>query len=1303
MMCYWCNTRSSSVYNILEHEEHSLSSHSEVLSSKFSVRRRELDPLDGTFKYRSLHFPFTLTSIQEDLHKGKKLIIDLDELKIRYKRCHQDDSSEKVINVDRSTQTDSDLYALVTEALETLQDVGRGSDFISLLKCINEHMLQDNIAFHLVLDVAHFLTLNNVSQMRYNKTSIMFWVIVQKLFKGKGINFFRGYKAGRLSGQTDSNVQSPRECRINFIVPTDTILSRECAKYRLDAIKPGILELALDSFANAHPNQDVKLSIDGKKLAVGFSELGGEEDLSGFECPPTLQQRRDLHKEQVKTLQDVKHKVEEQVEPRVEDNNSDIKQALIIAVKNMSSRVKELREYVVKKQILLKSLTDKVTGDWKESKLAPSISYHQTKIIASTATIDSLLEGIDKLLYTVACLNGTGSNYVLGNGTVDLDKQSNYVCLREPTVDEPSSPETTKQHSSQWHELRKSAAVTGSTLYRALGLASLKEQQEHFDNKFRNIESKVSASLQKLFDYGTENEINALGTFVAKVMPVFYPTLTYIEDGCSVIKMKEGYGVFSGDGTCTDKAGNPVLTCEFKCPVPGKSRVPDVYYTLPKYYGTQVLGQMAAKGCLQYVNVCWNPQSATVICGEMDDQLWRKLWDLCEQLYGTKNPSRPTRKHKETKELMEPLTAFCRDSSFIVELPSLRGKKCQCTEIEPRSSGTDKLGKHDSHATRLNHDVSPAQVTEYLDTAIKSSHEAYELVRRPAKEVLVTVISDLDRTDKSDRHLAHAVPIQYNLAGYSLHMATVREIIKQAIDECKKRQLGVKAVAFDGQFLELSVTDDDGYPLTICKLMKKFWREVQEMPKPAKLTAIFAMVPELPAISNPDDLRAHFNLTGTSQSGLTISLRTTPQPFDPGFDIKEAVKRTENKDEVCLDEVAARTDELEHDIARDNVAETGDPQDEPSTEINGNELLSEDGAAPDNLFDSALQILKQNDATSQKWSTVGLDQFKEFVCNAESTRKRFTVQELRLILSLHVERKKSAKLLKPALVNLACSIYGDGSVVRVAKTSPKTLKEIVKTSIKNWKVLNVNIAYAVAYFPDALLKWNEKNQFSGKCTVKTDTGSRFHIHQWYAQPTCISGELLQPVIDPHHLFVNSRVRCCTKGMPSMGIHPQAWWKVAEDEKQNKTGLSMELATELRDKQSNAYAQTTFSTTVESEMRRNGHIDEANWCRLIRNWYAAVDEAGMSIDNRLKHLIEMRNHLLPYLRVGHFPPPGGYVADIPLAQFEGILCNVDRRLQLYSMVKDNRYNCRAISSLDSENIFGAFQVYCFSCSWLKWIV
>ena len=57
-------------------------------------------------------------------------------------------------------------------------------------------------------------------------------------------------------------------------------------------------------------------------------------------------------------------------------------------------------------------------------------------------------------------------------------------------------------------------------------------------------------------------------------------------------------------------------------------------------------------------------------------------------------------------------------------------------------------------------------------------------------------------------------------------MKTVRGSLREIVNAICDRDLNVKAVAFDGQFLELSVEDQDGNSLTICRFMKQFWESV---------------------------------------------------------------------------------------------------------------------------------------------------------------------------------------------------------------------------------------------------------------------------------------------------------------------------------------------------------------------------------------------------------------------------------------------------------------------------------------------
>jgi hypothetical protein len=41
-------------------------------------------------------------------------------------------------------------------------------------------------------------------------------------------------------------------------------------------------------------------------------------------------------------------------------------------------------------------------------------------------------------------------------------------------------------------------------------------------------------------------------------------------------------------------------------------------------------------------------------------------------------------------------------------------------------------------------------------------------------------------------------------------------------------------------------------------------------------------------------------------------------------------------------------------------------------------------------------------------------------------------------------------------------------------------------------------------------------------------------------------------------------------------------------------------------------------------------------------------------------------------------------------FEGLMTNIDRRNQLFSFVRNQAYNVRALGSLEAENLLGEFQ-------------
>ena len=84
---------------------------------------------------------------------------------------------------------------------------------------------------------------------------------------------------------------------------------------------------------------------------------------------------------------------------------------------------------------------------------------------------------------------------------MDLDSEENYQFV--------------KQRTNKWFVLRKEARVTGSTLNSAIGLDTLSKQKEHHYVHVRGRKPPpIPASLQKKFDHGTKNEINATATRV---------------------------------------------------------------------------------------------------------------------------------------------------------------------------------------------------------------------------------------------------------------------------------------------------------------------------------------------------------------------------------------------------------------------------------------------------------------------------------------------------------------------------------------------------------------------------------------------------------------------------------------------------------------------------------------------------------------------------------------------------------------------------------------------------------------------
>jgi hypothetical protein len=305
----------------------------------------------------------------------------------------------------------------------------------------------------------------------------------------------------------------------------------------------------------------------------------------------------------------------------------------------LSKRISSLRKMIVQKETSQDRLKKEAGEDWKKSKLVFVISSLITGIYDIKACISNLLKVVDEICRVVASIYG--QSYT-SESNVNMKDIVHYKHFAKGG----SETRYTKQRSEQWLNLRKNAAITGSTCNDAIGLRTLKKQVEHNDEYMLKISKpEPSDSVKEMMAYGTENEINGIATLVAKVLPVLNPELSYFEEGCYPLSLNDVNVVVSPDGTCRSSQSEPAIYgVEVKCPFPGKKYTAPVLCTLPKYYVTQVLLEMKALDVKQLYFTCYSKESTTVQLVTFDEELWSLIEQEIYTLYGGDKPRRPTKK-----------------------------------------------------------------------------------------------------------------------------------------------------------------------------------------------------------------------------------------------------------------------------------------------------------------------------------------------------------------------------------------------------------------------------------------------------------------------------------------------------------------------------------------------------------------------------------------------------------------------------------------------------------------------------------
>lgn len=303
----------------------------------------------------------------------------------------------------------------------------------------------------------------------------------------------------------------------------------------------------------------------------GLTKEYGDVDLLGFEVGSSLKDRKEILAKLISQIPDLKSFLISldltatiDTETVSKETKGIIVNILLKLLNSISTAATIIRSIKSKKEYALTKFIERGGSEWRQSKFAYVISAIKAFLFDIQKYLDAHLSLLGLICQFVAHIQG--SKTYVQSSTVHLSTQSNYRPISENQS--KNDKRKVKQRSEEWIEERKRATVTGSSIFKAVGLDGLKKLQNFFDGKVCSEKSQEPSDfVMNAMRYGIENEINA----VAKVLPVIAPSFKYQEEGYirKEIQENENFMVISPNGSVVESEMNVVSAVEFKCPVSG--------------------------------------------------------------------------------------------------------------------------------------------------------------------------------------------------------------------------------------------------------------------------------------------------------------------------------------------------------------------------------------------------------------------------------------------------------------------------------------------------------------------------------------------------------------------------------------------------------------------------------------------------------------------------------------------------------------------------------------------------------------
>lgn len=664
-------------------------------------------------------------------------------------------------------------------------------------------------------------------------------------------------------------------------------------------------------------------------------------------------------------------------------------------------------------------------------------------------------------------------------------------------------------------------------------------------------------------------------------------------------------------------------------------------------------------------------------------------------VYGGEKPKRPTRLSLSSKEIVKQLCDYRESKTqFLCEMKSVKVKY-------NGASQTNNSSPYIFPVVTLSEQRPECDVELVINAAALAIEEVHQLCRKKATEVLVWLLSDTDRV--WDPEIPHSTPVAYAMKGYSLPVQQMRAMHDHVLQRCYEKNIDVVCSTFDGQWLGLATRDEANKPLTLLQLQRDVYEQssktsrqkiVSELQEPfdsllekkyvrdGKAIIISSLILRKIMKSAHHKVSCHIKSADERNHAVSDTMACLPN------EALESLIISDSEDGINI--ITASTEDNGIDVAETALQDSSVVQDDMSN------VANEQPRRTDHVNEIVFEtILKEFQSCNQKsvlkrWEGKSSDSVRCCIYDVEKLQK-LSHRELNIILDNTREyQEKSGQFVRKSWniiqkVNGLSSIFGCGFQIYKEKTvrELKPLKALAAQCVlgnrKHVPKRILNNIYAITQFSAAYKKWLSCSPFNEEMEITECEKTKLFSFPARSDQR----KRLEPkCVDYHHLLVNLRVKVCKDGVH--GIRKDAWHAVAE---KDSNIISRAIVCDLIDKQNNAFAKKTFSIPVEEQMRKLNFNREAEFCKIIREWYEAEDTPGIPAVERVTRRLNLKNFLLKGVDFGMFPPPGMYIKGFPKVMFEAFLQRIDTTVQLYKVIKSGAYNSRAISSLVNETFFG----------------